>query len=221
MKKCPNCNQMFGDENDFCQNDGTPLLSEGSTQETIFLRTPASTGQPFQNQTNFPAGRPSGGSQYLIFGLILLLTVVAVGFGVAYFTSSGKSDGDQKTSAVNSSTVNSDEDQRRLNEKQSQIDAENLRIIEERKQLEADRRKLETQKRSAGPMPPSGSAMIIDPPTNIRLTPNGKVLCVVGSRTLVPIAMSPGILDKNGVWYRTTACGTVGLVHSSQISFSY
>ncbi|WP_013320222.1 SH3 domain-containing protein [Gloeothece verrucosa] len=58
---------------------------------------------------------------------------------------------------------------------------------------------------------PSGQAVVFDPPSNVRVTPNGAVLCSV--RTVSPI----NIYGSQNGWYVTDACGEMGYIHSSQI----
>lgn len=55
------------------------------------------------------------------------------------------------------------------------------------------------------------SAVIFDPPSNVRTTPNGSVLCTVESVTMINVY---GV--TNG-WYETDVCGNWGYIHQSQI----
>jgi len=59
----------------------------------------------------------------------------------------------------------------------------------------------------------SGAAIIFDPPSNIRSTPNGNILCSVTSRGSIPIQ------GREGDWYRTDYCGSVGYIHKGQVKF--
>lgn len=59
----------------------------------------------------------------------------------------------------------------------------------------------------------SGTAIVFDPPSNIRSTPNGGILCSVTSRGSIPIQ------DKEGDWYKTDYCGSPGYIHKGQIKF--
>jgi hypothetical protein len=58
-------------------------------------------------------------------------------------------------------------------------------------------------------------AVIFNPPTNIRKTPNGKVICTITELRAIGIS---GSGSSNG-WYRTNACG-YGYVHQSQLRFN-
>ncbi len=59
----------------------------------------------------------------------------------------------------------------------------------------------------------TGSAFVFDPPSNVRVSPNGNVLCVVRSRQNV------NLYGSKGDWYYTDVCGSMGLIHSSQLRF--
>ena len=59
----------------------------------------------------------------------------------------------------------------------------------------------------------SGTGIVFDPPSNIRATPNGAILCSVTSRGTIPIQ------GRDGDWYRTDFCGTPGFIHRGQLRF--
>jgi serine/threonine protein kinase, bacterial len=60
----------------------------------------------------------------------------------------------------------------------------------------------------------SGSnATVFDPPSNVRVVPNGEILCTIReSRTIQTYGIS-------GSWYKTDACGKVGFIHADQLRF--
>ena len=58
-----------------------------------------------------------------------------------------------------------------------------------------------------------GAAIVFDPPSNIRSTPNGNILCSVTSRGTIPIQ------GREGDWYKTDYCGSLGYIHQGQIRF--
>ena len=60
----------------------------------------------------------------------------------------------------------------------------------------------------------TGVAIVFDPPSNVRDSPNGKILCSVRVRTTI------NIYDSTDSWYRTDICGEMGVIHDSQITFS-
>jgi hypothetical protein len=59
-------------------------------------------------------------------------------------------------------------------------------------------------------------AVVFDPPSKIRKTPNGTVVCTL--RDVTAIALAGGVTG-NGEWYRTFACGG-GVIHKSQVRFN-
>lgn len=59
----------------------------------------------------------------------------------------------------------------------------------------------------------SGAGIVFDPPSNIRSTPNGSILCSVTSRGAIPIQ------GRQGDWYQTDYCGSPGFIHKEQIRF--
>ncbi|MGI0483602.1 SH3 domain-containing protein, partial [Geminocystis sp. CENA526] len=59
----------------------------------------------------------------------------------------------------------------------------------------------------------STTAVVFDPPSNVRSTPNGQILCSVKSVTSINTYGS-----TNG-WYITDVCGRRGYIHHSQIRF--
>jgi hypothetical protein len=61
--------------------------------------------------------------------------------------------------------------------------------------------------------PATSTAVVFDPPSNVRVSPNGGVLCAVRQRTSI------NLYGSTGDWYYTDACGEMGVIHSSQIRF--
>jgi hypothetical protein len=64
-----------------------------------------------------------------------------------------------------------------------------------------------------GENPTRRTAVVFDPPSNVRTAPNGNVLCSIRQ------PMTVNIYGSTGEWYYTDACGTTGVIHSSQIRF--
>ncbi len=56
-------------------------------------------------------------------------------------------------------------------------------------------------------------AIVFNPPSNIRDTPNGNILCSINHVTPIDI------YGSTGDWYYTDACGSMGMIHSSQVRF--
>lgn len=59
----------------------------------------------------------------------------------------------------------------------------------------------------------SRKAFVFDPPSNVRTSPNGSILCSVTDPTTINVY---GAVDS---WYYTDVCGRTGVIHSSQIRF--
>lgn len=59
----------------------------------------------------------------------------------------------------------------------------------------------------------TGVAIVFDPPSNIRKSPSGEILCSVREYKTINIYGSPGS------WYYPDTCGTMGMIHGSQITF--
>ena len=199
MKNCPNCGHSFGDENDFCLNDGTRLVVDYNSQPTVVVNKPAA---PVYDLS--PPGK-SGGIQFLNFGIILILAMAAVGFGVAYFMSqeidtAGKQTNSNTEKTTTTPTVN-----------QTPF-ATSMR----------------TPMRMTTPLPPpvldtSGNTEVYvpRPTTNVRSGPGTghPVLCKITTKRPFFVQGSSGVADNNGIWYITNVCGGRGYIHSGQIRF--
>lgn len=62
-------------------------------------------------------------------------------------------------------------------------------------------------------IPQTERAVVFAPPSNVRDTPNGNILCSIDR------AISIDVYGSTGDWYYTDACGSMGVIHSSQIRF--
>ena len=56
-----------------------------------------------------------------------------------------------------------------------------------------------------------GIALVFDPPSNVRGTPNGNILCSVRTRKAI------NVYAKEGQWYVTDYCGVRGYIHEGQV----
>ena len=237
MKKCLQCEQVYGDETNFCLSDGAALVSVSgsfnapSETPTVFNRAPSPTMQsntPFIPTVSSAAPETPPGRTLLIaltVGFFALLIGGAVVGLIMYgiFKSNGanvanSSNSADKTNkpAFDGQKSGNDNAAQNLKQQQEKLDREKQKLEDERKALEA-------KKKQASPTPRTSSAttaVIIDPPTNIRATPNGTIICVMRQRgTVVNILGSTNVRDNNGTWYYTDACGRQGVIHSSQIRF--
>jgi len=58
-----------------------------------------------------------------------------------------------------------------------------------------------------------GIAIVHDPPSNVRVTPNGAFLCTIVAKRTIRVG------QPRADWYPTAACGRAGFIHSSQLQF--
>ncbi len=56
-------------------------------------------------------------------------------------------------------------------------------------------------------------AFVYDPSSNVRASPNGRIICSIDTRVYI------NIYGRLGDWYNTDACGSPGMIHISQIQF--
>ena len=64
-------------------------------------------------------------------------------------------------------------------------------------------------------------ATVFDPPSNVRATPNGTVLCSIDNIFQITIDGPAKVDGYEGDWYYTNICdGTRGVIHASQLKFS-
>lgn len=54
------------------------------------------------------------------------------------------------------------------------------------------------------------NVIVFDPPSKVRTSPNGNVLCTISNQRVIQVYSEP-----QGSWYRTSACGG-GWIHDSQ-----
>ena len=70
MKRCPQCKSLFSDTENFCEVDGTPLITEGASQQAL----PAGTQTRPRTSTILIIAAVLG----LIFGVLPVLVYVAL-----------------------------------------------------------------------------------------------------------------------------------------------
>ncbi|HEY8560961.1 MAG TPA: hypothetical protein VIL74_11360 [Pyrinomonadaceae bacterium] len=236
MKKCLRCEQIYGDETNFCLADGTALVSfsgsfsnQGETP-TVYGGAPPPTVQsgapfvpPVSGAPETPRGRTLlialavGFFALLIGGAILGLIIYGLFKSDAGNISNTANSADKANKSASDGQRNAPENTVLKNKQQQE------KSNRDQRSLEDDRQASDARKKEPAPPPtPSNAttAVIIDPPTNIRATPNGAIICVVRRRgTVVNILGSTNVKDGNGTWYYTDACGGRGVIHSTQIRF--
>ena len=60
-----------------------------------------------------------------------------------------------------------------------------------------------------------GIGVVFDPPSNVRSSPNGTIICTI--RELTAIELRGGVVGDG--WLRTNFCGRSGVIHQSQVLF--
>jgi hypothetical protein len=245
MKKCLQCDQVYGDDTNFCLSDGATLVSisdsysshgeaptvyGGQSFPTSDINPPSYNTAPFTPPVSYgapPAAEPQK-SHTLLIALAVGFFALLIGGAVVGLVMYGllKSDNGNVANVSNSADKSpqptptgpaADNREQKLKEQQEKID-------KDKQKLEDERKALENKKKESPPTPPTPStattATIIDPPSNVRAAPNGRVLCVLQRRgTVVNILGPTGVTDNNGTWYYTDACGARGVIHSSQFRF--
>lgn len=108
MKKCPSCFQLFGDENDFCLNDGTPLVVESGS-----YRSSGDMPTQFIPRAQPTVANSGGGNSAVLYLVIGVLATALIAVGIYLFflrdTPSGKESATgpvQPTAASPASTPN-------------------------------------------------------------------------------------------------------------------
>lgn len=66
---------------------------------------------------------------------------------------------------------------------------------------------------SSGGNSVSQTALVYAPPSNVRATPNGRILCSINAQSYI------NVYGHSGDWYHTDACGQTGVIHNSQLQF--
>lgn len=59
----------------------------------------------------------------------------------------------------------------------------------------------------------AGAATVFDPPSNVRSSPNGEILCSVRNVQTIDL------YGSTGSWYYTDICGEMGVIDASQLRF--
>ncbi|MEP6901641.1 MAG: hypothetical protein ABJA66_07815 [Actinomycetota bacterium] len=230
MKKCMQCEQVYGDETNFCLSDGASLVSV-SGSFTSHTETPTVMSNfPFIPPLSSAPPETKKSNTLLIVagvGLLLLVAGGAIAGLVIYNLSKSSAVKNENIANISNSTDKSNKNG--VAEQKSGNDnlAQNLKeqqdnLKKDKQKLEDERKALEAKKKDAAQTPkPADSrpATIIDPPSNVRQSPNGAVLCIIKQRTIINITGTTNVYDNNGVWYYTDVCGKTGVIHSSQIKF--
>lgn len=225
MKKCPQCNQIYDNDTNFCLSDGTTLvLDSGFTSPNVEIPTVIGNA-PFVPPNYLPPRQAKSETPvftYLAIGLLTLIIGGGIVGAAVYFLTKSDEKGNSNTNVSNENSKKDElaDEKERLKAQQDKLDEEKKRLADERKDLENKKKQTPLPTVAPSVQNPSRTAYIIDPPSNIRAAPNGTVICVARTRgTVVNILGSTGISDNNGTWYYTDYCGRQGVIHSTQIRF--
>jgi serine/threonine protein kinase, bacterial len=60
---------------------------------------------------------------------------------------------------------------------------------------------------------PASTAVVYAPPTNVRESPDGKILCSINKKVTIKT------YGVTGLWYKTDACGAMGVIYADQLKF--
>ncbi|HLM02285.1 MAG TPA: hypothetical protein VK400_14635 [Pyrinomonadaceae bacterium] len=231
MKRCLRCNRTFSDENSFCLIDGSSPIFDAPAAEIPTIVSAAPT-QPFiRQQTVPPPATRTGNSAliYLALGFLALLLLGGGGVALIMFMqnsspvpSAAKNETGVKASpnAEQKSTRNEiDEEKENLKAEQARLERERQKLADERRALENKKKEAlaDTAPNTAPRTSNSGAAIVFAPPSNVRESPGGAILCAVRKRATINILGSTYAPD--GVWYYTDVCGRTGVIHSGQVKF--
>jgi hypothetical protein len=158
----------------------------------------------------------------MAFGLIVLASGMTA-------CSTNKSE----TNAVQTSNSNrvatTGNGQESANAEISQLTKERENLEQERQRLAKEKANLEKEKKQVADTknatPPDVDTeiwngdiwQVHNPPSNVRVSPDGKILCTISKKTKINLRGTSNIKDKNGEWLYTDVCGKIGFIHSSQI----
>jgi hypothetical protein len=86
MKRCPKCRRRFSDDSlNFCLDDGSPLLAQPDSEQTLISPTIAAPSSYPQFQPTSNQATPTRSSyRWILFAFIVLLAVMLGGAAVAF-----------------------------------------------------------------------------------------------------------------------------------------
>ena len=144
MKKCPNCRQVYSDDNQFCLNDGTLLSAVPDAPPTLPFFQPSDSAptQSFVPPKTVAANAPADSSKWLCL-IIGVMATALIALGIAFFVSRGSS---EKETAKSDSTVEIDANQADSENKLPTNRAENSKcfansIFDRNAQISTDNRR--------------------------------------------------------------------------------
>lgn len=163
--------------------------------------------------------------KYFTRGFLIVAAgiIISAGFG-ACGTTQNEAVSQANSSPTPASAVgaqagdNKNTGQDAINAEKENLQQERAKLEKEKQNLKDEKARMEKMKDAAPPASEvTNNVTTLDPPSNIRDSPNGKILCTVKKQaTWLKIYGSTGISDDNGEWFYTKHCGKLGVIHSSQ-----
>jgi hypothetical protein len=157
---------------------------------------PASKAAPVSSDCNYAAGTAVGG-QAINVDLCSVQAKGAKASRFVYYLDNDRVESEADCAGGTWTTF----PEGKVNQPQSQATQNMLRAVCNRKAPES------------GVTSRAGSAIVFDPPSNVRVSPNGDILCSVKQKTTI------NIYGSSGSWYKTDICGSMGFIHAEQLKF--
>ena len=178
----------------------TPITKASSEPASPLAESPAPVSKPAPAQPssscNYAAGSAVGGQAISVD----LCSVTAKGtksVGFVYYLGNERVESEADCSGGTWTTF----PEGKVNRPQSQATQNMLNAVCNR------------QAPDSGVTSRAGTAIVFDPPSNVRVSPNGEILCSVKEKTTI------SIYGSSGSWYKTDVCGSMGFIQAQQLKF--
>ncbi|PHV62794.1 protein kinase domain-containing protein [Cyanobacterium aponinum] len=177
------------------------------------------------SSNSYPKQNDKSSSNILIILLILILALL--GSLAGFFIIQNINQTQQKIAEIEQEKerIKSQLSEENLNKEREELEAlkqeveqqrlEAERLYQKAKEEDRNKEKISSTTGSFDSGSQNISAIVFDPPSNIRTTPNGEIICSVNAVTSITINTYG---SANG-WYVTDFCGRNGYIHHSQIHF--
>jgi Helicobacter pylori protein of unknown function (DUF874) len=160
--------------------------------------------------------------------LLTFIGLIAFGSGLLACNNSETKPLVSNISKKNTALIKSEE-KVSTNSENINLAEEKAKLEQEKQKLEAEKTKLDQEKKEVANLkkvtPPDVDTeiwngdiwQIHNPPSNIRVAPDGKILCTINKKTKIKLRGTSNVKDKTGEWLYTDVCGKIGFIHSSQV----
>lgn len=190
MKQCPQCGEHFGDEQKFCDSDGTPLLDE-----TALLRNALSTSQPIA-----PISAQANSQSRQIWPIVTIGILIGIIISLAayVFMIMPAAEKDGKTSRPESARLNTaDTAQPRV------IKSEPLPVLSPEASPQASPAETASPAPEAVPQPSQPSVSLNDGPISTNQQEGERRgRTVIKLKSGVSVEADAAWEDRLGIWYR-------------------